>query len=109
MQFLKTLLLVVIAVVIAIFCVSNWSDVTINLWSGLRLDTKLPLLIVIAYLAGLLPAWMWHRATRWSLSRKVDSLERALSQAQTPQVPPNVASDVLPPSAAPIAAPPGVA
>jgi len=83
MQFLRTAFWVVLAIIIMIFSFANWNPVTINLWGGLQLETKLPLLVIVAFLAGSLPFWALHKATRWSMRRKLDNAERALA-AVTP-------------------------
>lgn len=87
MQFLKTAFWVVLAMIIMLFTVTNWTPVTINLWGGNLLVTKLPLVVIVAFLAGSLPFWMLHKATRWSLRRKLDSAERALASV-LPSYPP---------------------
>ncbi len=110
MQFLKTVLWVVIAVLAVIFSLNNWTPVTINLWNGLQLDTPLPVLMAIAFLLGGLPYFVLHRATRWSLNRKLGQAERALAEyrgiGNRQDVPSQAGA--MPPSAAPIAVPPGV-
>ncbi|MGF7169063.1 putative integral membrane protein [Sphingobium xanthum] len=83
MQFLRTAFWVVLAIIIMIFSFANWTPVTINLWGGLQLETKLPVLVITAFLAGSLPFWALHKATRWRLRRKLDTAERALA-AVTP-------------------------
>jgi lipopolysaccharide assembly protein A len=108
MQFLKTLFWVLVAVIAVIFSFKNWTTVTISLWNGLLLDTQLPVLLLGAFLTGLLPTLLLHRATRWSMRRKIDSMERSLADVRAPE-PAIAPSTVLPPSAAPIAVPPGVA
>ena len=82
MQFLRTLFWVVIAVAAVVFATRNWNTVTINLWGGLQADVKLPVLVFGAFLVGLLPPWILHRATRWRLRRRLESAERALSEAR---------------------------
>lgn len=82
MQFLRTLFWVVIAVAAVVFATRNWNTVTISLWGGLQADVKLPVLIFGAFLVGLVPPWILHRATRWSLRRRLESTERALSEAR---------------------------
>ena len=52
MQFLKTVFWVLIAVVVALFSIRNWFDVTVNLWGDIQADIKLPLLLLIAFLIG---------------------------------------------------------
>ena len=109
MQFLKTVFWVFVAVIAAIFARNNWTPVSLNLWNGLILETKLPVLIGTAFLVGLLPTFLIHRATRWQMRRKLDSAKRELETARmaTPAAP--QAHSSLPPAAAPIAVPPGVA
>ncbi len=107
MQFLKTLFWVLIAVGAMLFAFNNWNIVTVNLWDGLQLDTRLPILLFGAFLIGLLPALLLHRATRWSLKRKLSTMERALADV-TSSAPEERPSGALPPAAAPIAVPPGV-
>jgi lipopolysaccharide assembly protein A len=76
---LKTLMWVIVAVGIAIFSMANWMPVDVLVWPGLMLETKLPVLIVIAFLAGALPMWVMLRAARWSLTRRLDNSERQLA------------------------------
>ena len=73
MQFLKTLFWVVLAVVMVLFARDNWHVVSVNLWAGLVADIKLPLLVLIAYLLGLLPTLIVYRARIWSLRRRLDT------------------------------------
>ncbi|MBU3079422.1 hypothetical protein [Sphingomonas quercus] len=82
MQFLKTLFWVILAVAIVIFSLRNWTVVTLTLWSGLRLDAKLPVLLMVAFLAGLLPTLGVLQATRWRLRRRLDAAERALADVR---------------------------
>jgi lipopolysaccharide assembly protein A len=88
MRFLKTLFWILIAAAIGLFSVRNWTPVTINLWGGLVMDTVLPVVAVVAFLIGLLPALVLHRATRWSMRRKLDSAERSISELRAPVLTP---------------------
>lgn len=111
MQFLRTIFWVVIAVVLVVFSISNWTAVTITLWSGLLLETYLPIPIFAAFLLGLTPYFILHRATKWSLQRKLNQTERQLAETRalmSPSQPEPVSAGTIPPSAAPIAVPPGV-
>jgi uncharacterized integral membrane protein len=109
MQFLKTLFWVVLAVLVALFCYNNWSIVPVNLWSGLILETKLPVLLIVAFLAGLLPTLLLHRATRWRLRRKLESTERSVAELRaaalaavdpSPPPPPTSTDPIVVPPAA---------
>ncbi len=93
MQFLKTAFWVVLAVVIALFSYNNWTPITIKLWGDLWLETPLPVLVIISFLAGSLPFWVLHRISRWSMGRKLDSAERALASVKPTYSPPPPSTD----------------
>lgn len=76
MQFLKTLFWVLLAVVLVLFGTRNWADVTLNLWGDIQADIKIPLLLLIVFLLGLIPTWLIMRARMWSMNRRIDALER---------------------------------
>ena len=61
---------------------------------GIVLLIRLPFLVIISYLAGSVPMWLLHKATRWSMRRKLDSAERALASLKTAYPPPP--SDTVP-------------
>ncbi len=111
MQFLRTVFWVVLAVVGVIFATANWTPVHVYLWSGLVLDTQLPVLMLLTFLLGLVPMLIIHRATRWNLRRRLDNANRALTEALPAPAPPApfAPHDMAPPGASPIAPPPGVA
>ena len=41
---------------------------TINLWGDLQADIKIPVLMLIMFLLGFLPAWLFYRARHWRLA-----------------------------------------
>jgi uncharacterized integral membrane protein len=84
MQFLKTLLWVVVAVLLAIVATRNWHEVTLNLWGNLQADIKVPVLMGLMFLLGFLPTFLIYRARMWTLRRRLDSLERQKAEARAP-------------------------
>jgi len=84
MHFLKTLFWVLIAVLVSLFARANWTAVSINLWNDIQADTKLPVLLLVAFLIGLLPTWMVMRARIWTLRRRIDAMERNRVASLTP-------------------------
>ncbi|QGP78147.1 lipopolysaccharide assembly protein LapA domain-containing protein [Sphingobium sp. CAP-1] len=88
MQFLRTAFWVVIAVGLAFFCMANYVPVTVRLWGDMVMETKLPVLLIGAFLLGALPFWVMARATRWRMRRRLDSAERALVAATAAAAPP---------------------
>ena len=75
MSFLKTLFWVIFLVGFTVFAVNNWQPVSMKLWNGLWLDSKLPAVIGASFLLGFLPLWIWHRTVRYRMSRRIATLE----------------------------------
>jgi len=73
MQFLKTLFWVLLAVLLVLFSVTNWTVVTLNLWGGLQADVKLPVLVIAAFLLGFLPTLLVYGTRVWALRRRLDT------------------------------------
>ncbi len=78
MRFLKTLFWIVIAVLVTLFAARNWRDVTISLWGNLEADVKIPLLLAIIFLVGLIPTMLVYRAKIWSLNNRIAVARRDL-------------------------------
>ena len=99
MQFLRTAFWVVIAVALAFFCMANYVPV---------METKLPVLLIGAFLLGALPFWIMARATRWRLKRRLSNTERALAAMATAPAPAGMtpASEPVPAAPDPGAPPP---
>jgi uncharacterized integral membrane protein len=76
MQFLKTLFWVALAIIVVLFSITNWTAVTLQLWGGLEVDVKLPVLLIAAFLLGLLPMLIVHRARLWSMNRRLEAQAR---------------------------------
>jgi len=90
MQFLKIMFWCLLAFVAALFTYGNWVSITINLWSGTEALVKLPFLLLVAFLVGFLPIYIYHLVTRWRLKQRINATERALSEAQAlPITPPS--------------------
>lgn len=79
MKSLRTILWLVIVAALAAFSAANWEPVELTIWQDLKLDTKLPALVIAAFLLGLLPMWLIHRTTRWRLQRRITNLETTLA------------------------------
>ena len=86
MRFLKTLLWVTLIVGLIVFATNNWEPVSVSLWGGLRLDTKLPALVIAAFLVGFFPLYFLHRAQLWRMKRRIISLE-GNQRSYTPPAP----------------------
>jgi uncharacterized integral membrane protein len=81
MQIVRTIGWVLLLVALLIFSINNWNPVEVKIWEGLVLETKVPALVVIAFLMGLVPMWLMHRVSQWSFKRRLGSLETAAARA----------------------------
>ena len=112
MQILRTVVWVVVAIALLIFSIMNWDPVEVKIWEGLVLETKIPALVIVSFVLGLLPMWMLHRGTKWRLTRRINTLENAVRTSAGTEVPPAdspataVQPAVGPETAAPAAATP---
>jgi uncharacterized membrane protein YciS (DUF1049 family) len=88
MQFLRTLLWVVIAAFVAIIASQNWRDVTLDLWGDLQADIKIPVLLIFTFLLGFLPTWLIMRGKLWALKRRVAQEEVVKPVPAAPPPPP---------------------
>lgn len=77
MQIVRTIIWVLIFVSLLAFSFFNWDPVEVTLWENLILETKVPALVIVSFLLGLLPMWGYHRSVKWSLNRRIRSLENA--------------------------------
>ncbi len=85
MQFLKTVFWVLLAVLVALFAVRNWTDVTLNLWGNIQADVKIPILMLVAFLLAWLPTWLIMRARLWVLRRRLEAVDRQRATMAAPE------------------------
>jgi len=97
MQIVRTIVWVLLLVALLLFSINNWNPVEVKIWEGLVLETKVPALVVIAFLLGLVPMWLMHRVSQWYYKRRLGSLENAARTAALAPAPvPVPAAEPLP-------------
>lgn len=79
MQFLRTLLVALTVGFAVAFAINNWTMVPLRIWGGMILEINLPLLLLVTFLAGLLPMWVAFTTLRWRMRQRVDVAERAIA------------------------------
>ncbi|MBC7987810.1 MAG: DUF1049 domain-containing protein [Sphingomonadaceae bacterium] len=82
MNFLKTLGWVVLTVLVVVFSIDNWTPVDVNLWGNLQARIKLPILMLLSFLLGLVPALVYYRTKSWRATRRLSSVERELEDVR---------------------------
>lgn len=97
MQIIRTIVWVLILVGIIAFTFGNFDRQTdVRIWPGLVWDTRVPAIVIVSFVLGLIPMWLYHRGVKWSLNRRIRSLESAVKSnalAQRHQPPPSPAPE----------------
>jgi len=61
--------------------------VPVNLFGDTVVETKLPMLLLIGFLIGFVPLYLWHRAVKWRHNRRLSQIERTPPVVMTPPPP----------------------
>ena len=78
MHVVRTIVWLLLLVAFVIFSMANWEPgITVRIWQNLVVETKLPAVMLVAFLLGLVPMWLVHRGARWRLDRRISGLESA--------------------------------
>lgn len=85
MHIIRTLFWVLILAALVFFSAANWRVVEMSIWTNLVLETKIPALVIVAFLLGLVPMWLLHRGIKWRLNRRITHLENAARAAAAPR------------------------
>lgn len=80
MQIIRTVVWVVLLIALLLFSLNNWNTVEVKIWEGLIWETRLPALVVLSFLLGLVPMWLLHLIGRWRLKRRINVLETVVRQ-----------------------------
>ena len=77
MKYVRTIVWILLLIALVAFSVANWTQIEVRIWDGFVWETKLPALVIFAFLLGLVPMWLIHRGMRWRLERRISGLESA--------------------------------
>ena len=110
MQIVRTIVWIALLIAAVALTVLNWeTTLAMRIWPGLVWDTRLPAIVIVAFLLGMVPMWLIHRGSKWRLQRRIANLEQAArTVAVTPAPAPATAPASMHTDAA-VAAPPPVA
>lgn len=89
MQVIRTILWIAITAILVAFIAMNWTKVPVNFWpldNGNYVHFEWPVGVValLFFLLGAAPAWLYLRAVRWRLNRRIGTLENSLRASSMP-------------------------
>jgi putative membrane protein len=71
MHIVRTIFWVLLAIALVLFAVANWRLVEVAIGGGMVLETRLPVVVIGAFLLGLVPMWLVHRTVLWRMRRRL--------------------------------------
>lgn len=88
MQIVRTIVWVLLLSALVIFTWANWEPkIDVHIGGHLMWETRLPAVVVISFLLGLLPMWLLHKVAAYSARRRISSLETAARSAAVSPAP----------------------
>lgn len=113
-QIVRTILWVLLAVFVVMFVMLNYGEPhRVKIWLSedpVGFDWPVGIIALVFWLLGVIPTWLYHRSVKWSLGRRIRSLENSIkssalsrrteAQAATPAATPAGAPTPATPSAA---------
>lgn len=84
MQAFRTIIWIIIAVILTIFAVANSQPVAVSVWPGYVAELPLSILIILVFLMGFLPPFLFNMGNRWRLGRTIQVQEQVIAQLKTP-------------------------
>jgi len=101
MQLFRTLLWVVLTAFIAMFVAVNYGEKhDVIIWplsnDALVYEWPVGIIALVFWLLGVVPTWIYHSGIKWSLNRRIRSLESAARSIALQKRPEPTSSDTTP-------------
>ena len=82
MNIIRTISWVLLSVFIAVFVVVNYGEPQrVKVWISddpIGFDWPVGIIALVFWLLGVIPTWLYHRGVKWSLGRRIRSLEASI-------------------------------
>lgn len=82
MQIMRTLIWILVTVFVAVFVLINYGEPQrVKFWPSadpVGFDWPVGVIALVFWLLGVVPFWLYHRGVKWSLNRRIRSLENSI-------------------------------
>ncbi|MEL7445709.1 MAG: LapA family protein [Pseudomonadota bacterium] len=84
MQYIRTIGWVLLTGFVVMFLMMNWGEgQEVRIWpssdgDNFLVEWPVGVIAIVFFLLGMIPTWLYHRGVKWSLNRRVRSLESAV-------------------------------
>jgi uncharacterized integral membrane protein len=101
MQIIRTIAWIVTTAILVAFIAMNWTKAPVNFWplqdgNYLHFDWPVGVVALLFFGLGMLPVWLYLRAVRWRLNRRIATLENSLRATSAPALTPAAAAPESP-------------
>ncbi|WP_395327146.1 LapA family protein [Novosphingobium sp. BL-8H] len=91
MNIIRTVLWIAITAILVAFIAMNWSKVPVNFWplddgNYIHFEWPVGVVALLFFGLGMLPVWLYLRAVRWRLNRRIATLENSLRASSMPSM-----------------------
>jgi Protein of unknown function (DUF1049). len=91
MQIIRTVVWIAVTAILVAFIAMNWTKVPVNFWpldngNYIHFEWPVGVIALVFFLLGMAPVWLYLRAVRWSMGRRIASLENSLRASSMPSV-----------------------
>lgn len=91
MQIFRTIAWIAVTAILVAFIAMNWTTVPVNFWplddgNYIHFEWPVGIVALLFFLLGMVPVWLYLRAVRWRLSRRIASLENSLRASSMPSI-----------------------
>ncbi|MGO4169792.1 lipopolysaccharide assembly protein LapA domain-containing protein [Novosphingobium sp. PhB55] len=95
MNIVRTVLWIAITAILVAFIAMNWTRVPVNFWplddaNYVHFEWPVGVVALVFFVLGMAPVWLYLRAVRWRLQRRIASLENSLRANSVPSTVPAV-------------------
>jgi hypothetical protein len=81
-QIVRTIVWVVLTAFVVMFVLTNFGEPQrVKIWPSenpIGFDWPVGIIALVFWLLGAIPAWLYHRGVKWSLDRRIRSLETSI-------------------------------
>ncbi len=91
MNIIRTVLWIAITAILVAFIAMNWTKVPVNFWpldnnNYIHFEWPIGVVALLFFGLGMLPVWLYLRAVRWRLNRRIATLENSLRASSMPSM-----------------------
>ena len=91
MNIIRTVLWIALTAILVAFIAMNWAKVPVNFWplddgNYVHFEWPVGFVALLFFGLGMLPVWLYLRAVRWRLGRRIATLENSLRASSMPSM-----------------------